>query len=67
VEQGHSHREAAQITRIDPSTLTRARQRYSISPKATCGQIDLEAVIRSTKKARDATLVKVIFVGGIYV
>ncbi len=51
VEQGHSHREAAQIARIDPSTLTRARQRDGIGPQATYGQIDLEAAIRSTKKA----------------
>lgn len=50
VEQGHSHREAAQIARIDPSTLTRARQRDGIRSQAAHGQIDLEAAIQSSKK-----------------
>ncbi|WRH89560.1 recombinase family protein [Nguyenibacter sp. L1] len=39
VEQGHSHRDAAQIARISPSTLTRARQSYRSPPEIRQGRL----------------------------
>ncbi|WP_342627813.1 recombinase family protein [Nguyenibacter vanlangensis] len=51
VEQGHSHRDAAQIARISPSTLTRARQRDGIRAQVANGQIDLESAINRAKRA----------------
>jgi len=44
-------RPAAQIARIGPATLARARQRNGIKPQMLQGQIDLEAAVRSSKMA----------------
>jgi len=51
IEQGHSHRDAAQIAKISLSSVTRARQRDGIKPQAAFRQIDLESANRAMKKS----------------
>jgi DNA invertase Pin-like site-specific DNA recombinase len=51
IEDGHSHRDAAQIARVSKSSIVRARQRDGVQAQAAHGQLDIESAINRAARA----------------